>query len=104
MNKNINDQCRNCVGIFDLFWHCSHPSTQMKYYYYTGELEGCMDFLTDWRKCMQLKNIEKNSKESTDIIESMTIYKSHQEIQQVSSKTKPIWTLKHTPNWTNNNK
>ena len=43
-------------------------------------------------------------KESTDIIESMTIYKSHQKIQQVSSKTKPIWTLKHTPNWTNNNK
>mgnify|MGYP001945181863 CR=1 FL=1 len=50
------------MSLFDAFWLCGNPGSQMKTYYKSGQYKDCMVYLTDWGKCLQMKSTSDPAK------------------------------------------
>jgi len=90
----------SCMAVFDKFWLCGNPGNQLGYYYRYGSYEDCSRFMSDWRRCMQLKGTSDPMKRQI-LLDSMT--PSHCgpgtgpfEIRDVT----PVWDMKTEPSWT----
>jgi len=81
----------SCTDVFDKFWFCGNPKSQIDFYYKNGELEDCVSFLKDWGTCLQSKLVlDEDRKEK--ILDRMKISKSYSNVNTVfEMKKKPSW-------------
>ena len=83
-----------CIGIFDHFWYCASPVSQLSQYYRHGDIEDCSILLSDWSKCMQTLVVKDEEKKYAIMANTSVM------IPKVENR---IWEYKETPGWTMEN-
>ena len=99
----------SCMALFDAFWSCGNPGSQMKFYYKSGQYQDCMTYLGDWRRCLQLKGTSDPVKAKA-LVEAMTSLPTVKGAVEGSGGVVPmsvavphlsseIWELENKPTW-----
>ena len=94
----------NCMAIFDAFWYCGNPGSQMGHYYKHGTYEDCMTYMSDWGRCLKLKGTYDQDKRK-ELIDAMTTLPKLPPVAGTTvDSTLPhvsaeIWQLEETPKW-----
>lgn len=85
----------SCIEIFDRFWYCASPVSQLNQYYRHGEIEDCSILLSDWSKCMRAK-LHKDEEKKYEIMASASVMIPIVENHVWEYKEKPGWSLENS--------
>jgi hypothetical protein len=94
----------SCMDLFDAFWLCGNPGSQMKEYYKCGKYKDCTAYLSDWRRCLQLKGTSDPVKRVA-LVDAMSTLPELKAIGKggaggkLAHASAEIWQLEETPTW-----